>query len=273
MMEYAPHPGLVPAAELASTVLAGAGAASLSGDGHEPVGVLHGLDRDGTPVLLAGPDLVRVLGLTTERDDAVVRLEVTDLAPLVDLTLHRAQVEVAGWVRLVPSHAVAARLRARSRTDLTVAFASWPGARLLEVDVAEVVLHAGAGCAHLAPEDLRSALPDPVGAHEAELVQRLGDDLGAALLELVRSIGHAHHVDGGPARPLADALEARVVGVDRHGLTVLCALPDEGATGCCEHPSRSTVRVPFPAPVASAAEAERAALALVTGGRGCPHGC
>ncbi|GAB4062891.1 hypothetical protein GCM10028777_04240 [Angustibacter speluncae] len=273
MTEYATHPGLVPAAELATTVLAGAGAASLAGDGHEPVGVLHGLDLDGTPVLLAGPELVRALGLVGEHDDAVARLEVTDLAPVVDLTMHRAQVEVTGWVRLVPSHAVASRLGARSRADLIVAFASWPGARLLELDVAEVVLHAGAGCAHLAPEDLRTALPDPVGAHEAELVQRLGDDLGAALLELVRGIGHAHHVDGGPARPLADAQEARVVGVDRYGLTVLCTLPDDDAAGCCEHASRSTVRVPFPAPVSSAAEAERAALALVAGGRGCPHGC
>lgn len=271
MSEYATHPGLVPAAELATTVLAGAGAASLAGDGLEPVGVLHGLDLDGTPVLLAGPDLVRALALSAD-DDVVVRLEVVDLAPVVDLTLHRAQVEVSGWARLVPPHAVAARLGARSRADLTVAFASWPGARLLEVDVAEVVLHAGAGCAHLSPEDLRTALPDPVGVHEADLVQRLADDLGAALLELVRDIGHAHHVDGGPARPLADALEARVVGVDRYGLTVLCALPDAAASGCCEHSARSTVRVPFPLPVASAAEAERAALALVAGGRGCPHG-
>lgn len=271
MTEYATHPGLVPAAELATTVLAGAGAASLSGDDVGPAGVLHGLDDDGTPVLLAGPSLVSALGLVDADDDVVVRLEVTDLAPVVDLTLHRTQVEVTGWARLVAPHAVAARLGARSRSDLTVAFASWPGARLLEVDVAEVVLHAGAGCAHLAPEDLRTALPDPVGPHEAELVQRLGDDLGAALLELVRGIGHAHHVDGGPARPLADALEARVVGVDRHGLTVLCTLPDGEDTACCVQASRSTVRVPFPVPVASAAEAERAALALVTGSRGCPH--
>lgn len=273
MHEYATHPGLVPAAELATTLLAGGGAASVSTEGLEPAGVLHGLDVDGTPVLLAGPDVVRRLGLAGERDEAVVRLEVTDLAPLPDVTVPRAQVEVLGWVSLVPSSDVPARLGARSRTDLTAAFASWAGARLLQVDVAEVGLHAGAGCAQLEPEDLRTALPDPLGLHEADLVRRLGDDLGAALLELVRGIGHAHHVDGHTSRALAEASAARVVGVDRYGLTVVCTLPGAQDDACCEQRTRSTVRVPFPVPVRTPDEAVRSAVALVVGSRTCPGRC
>jgi hypothetical protein len=270
MHEYATHPGLVPAAELATTLLAGGGAASVSTDDLEPAGVLHGLDLDGTPVLLAGPELVRALGLLGEDDEAVVRLEVTDLAPLPDVTVPRAQVEVLGWATLVPPADVPARLGARSRTDLTVAFASWAGARLLQVDVAEVGLHAGAGCAQLQPDDLRTALPDPLGEHEADLVQRLGDDLGEALLELVRGIGHAHHVDGGTSRVLAEVTAARVVGVDRHGLTVMCTLPDAQDDACCAQRARSTVRVPFPVPVGTPDEAVRSAVALVVGNRTCP---
>ncbi len=273
MCEYATHPGLVPAAELVTTLLCGAGAASLSTDGLEPAGVLHGLDLDGTPVLLAGSDLVRALRLESDGDEAGARLEVTDLAPLADVTVPRAQVEVLGWVSTVPAHEVPARLGARSRTDLTVASASWAGSRLLQVDVAEVGLHAGAGCARLQPEDLRTSLPDPLGAHEADLVRQLGDDLGAALLELVRGIGHAHHVDGGSSRPLTQVSEARIVGVDRYGLTVLCTLPGAADTTCCVEQARSTVRVPFPVPVRTPDEAGRSALALVVGNRGCDGGC
>ncbi len=273
MSEYATHPGLVPAAELATTLLCGGGAASLRTDGLEPAGVLHGLDLDGTPVLVAGADLVRELGLDRDGDEAGVRLEVTDLAPLAELTLPRAQVEVLGWASLVPAHDVPARLDARARTDLTGAFAAWAGSRLLQVDVAEVALHAGAGRAHLEPEDLRTSLPDPLGAHEADLVQRLGDDLGAALLELVRGIGHAHHVDGGTSRALADASQARVVGVDRYGLTVMCTLPGAQDTTCCVQQARSTVRVPFPVPVRTPDEAVRSAVALVVGSRTCPGRC
>ena len=272
MHEYATHPGLVPAAELATTLLCGAGAASVSSDALEPAGVLHALDLDGTPVLLAGPGLVRALGLEHDGDEAGVRLEVTDLAPLPDVTVPRAQVEVLGWASLVPAADVPARLGARGRTDLTVALASWSGARLLQVDVAEVALHAGAGCAHLEPEDLRTALPDPLGVHEADLVQRLGDDLGDALLELVRGIGHAHHVDGGTSDALASASAARVVGVDRYGLTVMCALTD-GADACCDARTRSTVRIPFPVPVRTPDEAVRSAVALAVGNRSCPHRC
>ncbi len=271
MHEYATHPGLVPADELATTLLCGAGAASVSSDDLPPAGVLHALDLDGTPVLLAGPELVRALGLERDGDEAGVRLEVTDLAPLPDVTVARAQVEVLGWASLVPAADVPARLGARGRTDLTVAFASWSGARLLQVDVAEVAVHAGAGCAHLEPEDLRTALPDPLGAHEADLVQRLGDDLGDALLELVRGIGHAHHVDGGTS----DAPSAPRPGwsvVDRYGLTVVCALTD-AQDASCDARTRSTVRIPFPVPVRTPDEAVRSAVALAVGSRRCPHRC
>ena len=152
----------------------------------------------------------------------------------------RARLELTGWLTPVPDG---------EEADLVLAFAVVrPDAVLLDVgltatllrlDVAEVLLHEGAGWTEIMPEEYAAARPDPLGAAEDDLV--------------------AEH-----AGPLAD-LCARVqtwacedpvhlLGLDRYGVLFRV----EPRTGCYY------LRTPFPAPLTSTGELPGAVRTLLT---------
>lgn len=275
---YDPAVPLLPAAEVAATLLCGSGTASLGTDVHPGVDVLHARDRDGTPLLLAGADDVRPLGVTATGDDVPAQLDIASYAPLPDLTVPRAIAQVVGWVRTVPANEVARRLTATCHAgDFGEAFRSWPGARLLALHVAEVSLHRSTGCEHLEPEEVEAASPDPLAPQEAEALGRLQETCGSRLLGLVRALGHAHTADRARDIRLAEVQEVRATAVDRCGLTLRCTGVDrggiEGLSGLSDSSSVSSIRVAFPKAVRTVDEAIDAVALLALGQHHCAGQC
>ena len=267
-----PATPLLPAAEAVATLLCGSGTASLGTDNHPGVDVLHARDHDGTVLVLAGADYVRELGVTATGDDVPARLDIASYAPLPDLTIPRAIVQVVGWVRAVPASEVPGRLTATCYAgDFGTAFRSWPGARLLALDVAEVSLHRSTGCEHLEPEDVVAALPDPLARQEAESLARLQETCGERLLGLVRALGHAHTADRGRDIRLGDVHAVRATAVDRCGLTVRCTGVDRG--GDSNPQSVSSIRIAFPQAVRTVDEAVDALALLALGQHSCAGRC
>jgi len=254
------------AAQTAATALCGTGRARLATAAHPGVDVLHARTGDGSPVLLAGAGDVRALEVLATTDGVPARVDVTCYAPLLDLTLPRALLVVTGTVRLAPVSEVPSLLRAHCHAaDFGVAFRAWPDARLLVLDVAEVVLHWTYGCAHLDPVDVAAAASDPLARLESSNLARVDAELGGRLVQLVRTMSHAHSGDT-PEVSLDGVGAVRAVGLDRYGVVLRC----EGARRVGgTAPEVATVRLAFPSPVddVDGALDEIALLAL------CASGC
>ncbi|WP_299036594.1 hypothetical protein [uncultured Pseudokineococcus sp.] len=284
------------AAVVAATALSGSGTATLtSARTEERAAVVHARTTGGDVVLLASAGDLDRLGVGSRVDeDAPVRLEVVVEAPLPDLTVPRAQVVLEGWAGLAPpSLAVAAMDAVCAAGPVADLFAQWPDARVLHLDPAAARLHWAEGCTDVPVEDLRAATPDPVTLREGHVLSRVDAELGERLVDLVRSMGHAHPAPGGrgagvAGRDLGRVSEVRCVGADRSGLVLRCRAdrPWEGLGGrccgtghegaACEATTTATLRLLFPAPVADA-DAAVDALALMVvaatsgGAARCPY--
>ncbi len=156
-----------------------------------PAAALHVLGTGTTPALAAtttsdgrtlvvvptsGP-LVRALA-DSPVGDLPARLTVTDRAPSVLRQPVRALVEIAGWLTRVPAADVPAAVLAFAEgCPVDALFEVGLTATLLELDVADVVLHESHAVDHVEPEDFVAAAPDPVTAAEADLLAAQSDAL------------------------------------------------------------------------------------------------
>lgn len=271
------------AAVVAATALSGSGTATLtSGATEARVAVVHARTTAGELVLLASGADLRSVGVDAG-DDVPVRLEVVVEAALPDLTVPRAQVVVDGWVGPVPAeHETSAAGAVCALGDLVDLRAQWPDARLVRLDAAAVRLHWPEGCSDVRVEDLRAAVADPVALREGHVLARVDAELGDRLVDLVRSMGHAHPAPGGrgagaAGRDLGRVSEVRCVGADRTGLVLRCRTeqPWEGLGGrccgaghegaACPSATTATLRLLFPSPVADADAAVDALALMVLG--------
>lgn len=103
--------------------------------------------------------------------DLPARLTVTDRAPGPSPQPVRALVELAGWLTPVPAADVpAAVLTFADSCPCDALFDVGLTATLLQLDVAEVVLHESHAVDQVEPEDFAAAALDPVTAAEADLL-------------------------------------------------------------------------------------------------------
>ncbi|GAB3675171.1 hypothetical protein [Angustibacter aerolatus] len=251
-------------AEVARTLLHGLGRATVSGplddrpddaacspgpahgvaDGATAVPAVHGALPDGTVVLALPADAtVRLLPGGGEPEGRALRLCVRAEAPLPDLTLPRAHLEVLGWAARARPGQRAGALEALAATwPITNLLAHAPRHDLLLVDVAEVELHWVGGCVTLAGDDVRAAVVDLVAVEEDALLGEVQSRYGHLVLAVVRGLA-ALPVPGGGTVRLDRTHDVRAIGLDRFGLTVQALVA--GARGAERH----VVRLPFARPV------------------------
>ncbi|MBN1094376.1 DUF2470 domain-containing protein [Blastococcus sp. TML/M2B] len=159
-------------AERARTVAARSAAAlHVLGTGTTPAlaATTTGDGRTFVVVPTSGP-LVRALA-GSPVGDLPARLTVTDRAPAALRRPVRALVELAGWLTPVPDRDVAAAVLAFADScPCEALFEVGLTATLLQLDVADVVLHEAHAVDHVEPEDFAAAAVDPVTAAEADLL-------------------------------------------------------------------------------------------------------
>ncbi|WP_175410673.1 DUF2470 domain-containing protein [Streptomyces sp. TRM64462] len=157
--------------------------------------------HDGEILLLYPADSPAVRAATHAQDDELPAvLELTDVAPVAVPHRIRGHARVSGW--LTPVHGVAE-----------------PGHMMLRLEVGELYVDDLWGSGPVSPEDFAGAVPDPLRAHETELLQHLAAAHDDRLLSLTSLLGE---------RAGAGAPEVRQVvplALDRFGLRVrvVCA--------------------------------------------------
>ena len=241
-------------AELARTLLAAAGTATLStiGDGGFPFGslVAHAVDGSGRPLLLLSDLAEHSRNLAA--DDRASLMAVQDGAgdPL-DL----ARVTVVGRV---------VELRDEERTVALDAYrATHPGAfyadpstvadhgfRIYRLEVASARYVGGFGrMSWMDAAVYGAAEPDPLRPHAARIVEHMNDDHAGALVLFARVFGGR-----------AGAVEARMVGCDRYGFAMLTRDTPGG--------DETALRLPFRSDVTTPEAARTAMVELVREARG-----
>lgn len=160
--------------------------------------------------------------------DLPARLTVTDRSPSTPV---RALVELAGWLSPVPAADVpAAVLAFADACPCDALFEVGRTAALLQLDVAEVVLHESHAVVDVEPEDFLAAAPDPVTLAETELLAADGEALAGLRVRVQSWAGRRDDV--------------RFLGLDRFGVRYRV----ESARGGYD------VRVAFPEPLTRAEE-------------------
>ncbi len=209
-----------------------------------PAAALHVLGTGTTPALAAattadgrtlvvvptsGPLLPALAGSPV--GDLPARLTVTDRAPALPRQPVRALVELAGWLTPVPAADVPAAVLAFAEAHPCDAlFEVGLTAALLQLDVADVVLHESHAVENVEPEDFAAAAPDPVTAVEADLLTAQAEALARLR---VRVQGWAGRRD-----------DVRLLGLDRFGVRYRVESPRGGYD----------VRVAFPEPLTRSEE-------------------
>jgi hypothetical protein len=167
--------------------------------------------------------------------DLAALLMVTDHAPVPLHDAVRAQVWLSGWLTPVePGDQQEALLAFADTTPVGALLDVGSTATLLSLDLAEVVLGECGTVTEIDPADLLAAVPDPLAAVEATMLQHL-DESHPEQLALLASRVPREWVDGGVVRPL---------GLDRFGFRLRIE----------QRAGHRDVRVPFPAPVAGPEE-------------------
>ncbi|MEU6757460.1 DUF2470 domain-containing protein [Streptomyces sp. NPDC046685] len=201
---------------------------------------------DGDVILLvSGESAAARAAAHAQDDDLTAVIEITDVAPVSVPHRIRGRAWLAGWltpVRGADRAACAALLAERHPVGELLAMSDFPeGPRaarysgrpawmLLRLEVGEISVDDLWGAEHVTPEDLAAAQPDPMVAHETELLQHLHSAHGDRIGELCGLLGPREA--GGPtAVPLA---------LDRLGLRVRFS---GGAAGTFD------ARFDFPEPV------------------------
>ncbi|MGW4202257.1 DUF2470 domain-containing protein [Streptomyces sp. NPDC004726] len=187
---------------------------------------------DGEVFLLFPADSPAVRAATHAQDDELSAvLEITDVAPVSVPHRIRGRARVAGWLTRAPGLAE-------------------PGGMLLRLEVGELYVDDLWGVSAVEPDDFARASPDPLIAHEAELLQHLHSAHGEQMQELCALLGER---GDGPAerqgRERAGRAGRRAVplALDRFGLRVRFV-----GDRCFD------ARFDFPAPVRDVTELRRA---------------
>jgi hypothetical protein len=172
-------------------------------------------------LLVSGESAAARAAAHAQDDDLTAVIEITDVAPVSVPHRIRGRAWLAGWLTAVRGEereACAALLAERhpvgellgmteTADDLPFGRPAW---MLLRLEVGEISVEDLWGTAHVDPDDLAAAEPDPVVAHEAEILQHL----------------HAAHADrvaalaGLLGTRASDGTTAVPVALDRHGLRV-----------------------------------------------------
>lgn len=150
---------------------------------------------DGEVFLLFPADAPPVRAATHAQDDELpVVLELTDVAPVSVPHRIRGRAWVSGWLTCLPGVAE-------------------PGRMMLRLEVGEARVDDLWGTARVEPEDFAAATPDPLHAHETELLQHLH----AAHGEQVRALGGLLGERSAVVAPMRDVAP---LALDRFGLRI-----------------------------------------------------
>jgi hypothetical protein len=222
------------AAERARTVATRA-AAAVCVAGRDPSRPLaHATTRAGQVLVLVPADgeVAAALDAAPARDVSAL-LMVSDRAPVPLRDPVRATLWLSGWLTPVPEADRRAAAVAFAEVRPEEALLDVGGAAsLLRLDLAEVVLREGPGCAEISPAGYAGARPDPLVDVEERMLRHLDDDHPEVLALLGSAVART--------RLRAGAGETvRPLGIDRFGYR----LRIEGGGG-----SRD-VRVPFARPL------------------------
>ncbi|MGW3241110.1 DUF2470 domain-containing protein [Streptomyces sp. NPDC001070] len=168
-----------------------------------------------------------------EDDEPAAVLEITDVAPVSVPGLIRGRAWIAGWItvaRDLPAPAGRVRLR---------------------LEVGEASLDDLWGAEQVEPDEFAAALPDPLIAHEAELLQHLA-------VAHADQVGRLCALTGGAGACHGDPTGAVPLALDRFGLRVRFT----GKDGTFD------ARFEFPEPVRGHADLHRAMHTLFDAARG-----
>ncbi|WP_326691958.1 MULTISPECIES: DUF2470 domain-containing protein [unclassified Streptomyces] len=199
---------------------------------------------DGDVILLVPADSPEARAcLYAQDDDLTAVMEITDVAPVSVPHRIRGRAWVAGWLTPVRNdqRAACARLLAEANPAVPAAGTS---RRMLRLEVGEAYIDDLWGAEPVEPDEFAEAAPDPLAAHEAELLQHLAS-------------AHADQVKGLCACRTGESVVP--LAIDRFGLRVR----GWGESGGCVD-----ARFEFPEPVGSVAELRHAMHALFTAARG-----
>ncbi|MFD9355303.1 DUF2470 domain-containing protein [Streptomyces sp. NPDC060031] len=198
---------------------------------------------DGDVILLvSGESAAARAAAHAQDDDLTAVIEITDVAPVSVPHRIRGRAWLAGWLTAVRGDdraACAALLAERHPVGELLGLSGSRAWVLLRLEVGEISVDDLWGAEHVNPEDLAAAEPDPMVAHESELLQHLHAAHGDRLGELCGLLG-AREDSGMRAVPLA---------LDRLGLRVRFT---GGAAGSFD------ARFDFPDPVADIGGLRRA---------------
>lgn len=168
---------------------------------------------DGDVILLVpGESAAARAAAYAQDDDLTAVIEITDVAPVSVPHRIRGRAWLAGWLTPVRGDdraACAALLAERHPVGelLGLADSRW---RLLRLEVGEISVDDLWGAEHVDPEELAAAEPDPLVAHETELLQHLHAAHGDRIGDLCGLLG-PRGGDGTTAVPLSlDRLGLRV---------------------------------------------------------------
>ena len=133
----------------------------------------------------------------------------------------RALVELAGWLTPVPAADVPdAVLDFADACPCEALFDVGLTAALLQLDVAEVVLHESHAVENVEPEDFAAAAPDPVTVAEADLLAAEGDSLAGLCVRVAAWAGR-----GTASSCSGWTGSASASGWSRRGVATTCGSP------------------------------------------------
>lgn len=179
---------------------------------------------DGDVILLVpGESAAARAAAHAQDDDLTAVIEITDVAPVSVPHRIRGHAWLAGWltpVRGTAERAACAALLAERHPvgellgmseSLDPPYAGRPAWVLLRLEVGEISVDDLWGTEHVDPELLAAAEPDPMVAHETEILQHLAASHGDRMGELCALLGSRGEDEDLTAVPLAlDRLGLRV---------------------------------------------------------------
>ncbi|MGY1702139.1 DUF2470 domain-containing protein [Geodermatophilus sp. SYSU D00766] len=229
------------APERARTVATRA-AAALCLAGRDPSRPLAHATTAAGQVLVLVPGDGAVTAALDRTPDVSALLMVSDRAPVPLRDPVRATLWLSGWLTPVAEADRRAAAVAFAEVRPEEALLDVGGAAtLLRLDLAEVVLREGPGCAEVSPADYAAARPDPLAGIEERLLRHLDRDHPEVVAVLRSRV------------PVAAGETARPLGLDRFGYR----LRVEGAGG------HRDVRVPFARPLTCAGQVDAATSRLL----------
>ena len=215
----------------------------------------HATTHTGQVLVLVPADgeVAAALDRAPDRDVSAL-LMVSDRAPVPLRDPVRATLWLSGWLTPVAGADRRAAAVAFAEVRPEEALLDVGGAAvLLRLDLAEVVLREGGGCAEVSPADYAAARPDPVAPVEDRMLRHLDGDHPEVLALLGTAVARS-------GLPVAAGERVRPLGLDRFGYR----LRIEGASG------HRDVRVAFPRPLTCAGQVQPATAQLLCALRAGP---